>query len=164
MQVNLVLFKKNGGTRTFELPQTVTVIGRQQHCDLCVPLEVVSRKHCEISQDGDVLRVRDLNSRNGTLLNGKKVAEAVLSAGDKLQIGPVTFGVQIDGQPETFSASESDIRRAPEGLDDTAKLADAEEVLMEGVETLSSGTDEMEDDDEGFFDDLLDGMEDDSKK
>ena len=79
-------------------------------------------------------------------------------------MGPGNFGVQIDGQPETFSASESDIRRAPEGLDDTAKLADAEEVLMEGVETLSSGTNEMEDDDEGFFDALLDGMEDDSKK
>jgi pSer/pThr/pTyr-binding forkhead associated (FHA) protein len=154
MNVNLVLFKKNGSTKAFPLPQTVTVIGRQQHCDLCIPLMVVSRKHCEISQDGGVLRVRDLGSRNGVLVNGKKVAESVLKAGDKLQVGPVSLAVQIDGQPAQFAASDSDIRRTPANLDDTA-VQDEENALIGGGETE---TDDGEDDVE-FFDNLLDGLE-----
>ena len=96
MNGNLVLLKTNGTTKTFPLTGGVTVVGRQQECDLCVPLMVVSRKHCEINADGGVLRVRDLGSRNGTLVNGKKIAEAVLNPGDTLQIGPVSFAVQID--------------------------------------------------------------------
>jgi pSer/pThr/pTyr-binding forkhead associated (FHA) protein len=96
MNANLVLLKTNGTTRTFPLPGNVTVVGRQQECDLCIPLMVVSRRHCEINQDGGVLRVRDLGSRNGTLVNGKKIADAVLNPGDTLQIGPVSLAVQID--------------------------------------------------------------------
>ncbi len=96
MNANLVLLKTNGTTKTFPLPGSATVVGRQQECDLCIPLMVVSRKHCEINEDGGVLRVRDLGSRNGTLVNGKKIAEAVLNSGDTLQIGPVSFAVQID--------------------------------------------------------------------
>lgn len=96
MNVNLVLLKTKGTTKIFPLTGGVTVVGRQQECDLCVPLMVVSRKHCEINEDGGVLRVRDLGSRNGTLVNGKKIAEAVLNSGDTLQVGPVSFAVQID--------------------------------------------------------------------
>lgn len=96
MNASLVLLKTNGTTKSFPLPGGVTVVGRQQECDLCIPLMVVSRKHCEINQDGGVLRVRDLGSRNGTLVNGKKIADAVLNPGDTLQIGPVSLAVQVD--------------------------------------------------------------------
>ena len=99
MEANLILLKTNGTTKTFPLPGSVTVVGRQQQCDLCIPLMVVSRKHCEINHDGGVLRVRDLGSRNGTLVNGKKVADAVLNSGDTLHIGPVSFAIQLDGVP-----------------------------------------------------------------
>ncbi len=99
MNANLVLLKTNGTTKTFPLPGSVTVVGRQQECDLCIPLMVVSRKHCEINHDGGVLRVRDLGSRNGTLVNGKKIADAVLNPGDTLHIGPVAFAIQVDGMP-----------------------------------------------------------------
>ena len=97
MNANLVLLKTNGTTKAFPLPGNVTVVGRQQECDLCIPLMVVSRRHCELNQDGGVLRVRDLSSRNGTLVNGKKIADAVLNPGDTLQVGPVSFVVQIAG-------------------------------------------------------------------
>ena len=96
MNASLVLLKTNGTTKTFPLPGNVTVVGRQQKCDLCIPLMVVSRRHCEINQDGGVLRVRDLGSRNGTLVNGKKITDAVLNPGDTLQIGPVSLAVRID--------------------------------------------------------------------
>jgi len=107
MNVNLTLFKKNGSTRGFALPSSVTTIGRRQECDLCIPLMVISRKHCEINQDQGQLRIRDLGSRNGTFLNGHKIDEAVLDPGDKIQVGPLTFIIQIDNQPAELPTADA---------------------------------------------------------
>jgi len=100
MEVNLILFKKDGSTRTFHLPSTVTTIGRRKDCDLCVPLMSVSRRHCELNLDQGRLSIRDLGSKNGTFLNGIRVSESMVKPGDVLKIGTLYFGVQIDGIPE----------------------------------------------------------------
>ncbi len=165
MDINLVLFKKNGTTKTFPLSASVTVVGRQQQCDLCIPLMVISRKHCEINSDGGVLRVRDLGSRNGTLVNGKKIADAVLNPGDSFQIGPLSFGVQVDGVPAELtppapaeSSSEpplAEVEYHPgDGIGDLAEVEDIqamEEVgtvgdddILEIMETLAENADEDE--------------------
>ncbi|MBN1393283.1 MAG: FHA domain-containing protein [Sedimentisphaerales bacterium] len=106
MDVNLVLLKKNGSHKTFPLPGSVTVIGRRHSCDLCIPLISVSRKHCQFNRDSGVLKIRDLESSNGTYLNGKRINEAVVKAGDSIKIGPLTFIIQIDGQPQKFAEPE----------------------------------------------------------
>jgi len=103
MKANLVRFTRGGLVKSLELPNTVTVIGRRSDCDLRIPLPSVSRRHCQISTDNDVLTVRDLGSKNGILVNGRDVKEAQLNAGDALQIGPLTFIIQIDGKPENPS-------------------------------------------------------------
>jgi predicted component of type VI protein secretion system len=79
-----------------------------------IPLGEISRKHCRIIRDGDTLRLEDLGSSNGTFHNGRRVQEAVLEPGDTVQVGPVSFVVQIDGvpaddeiQPHTKSAAAS---------------------------------------------------------
>lgn len=102
MQVNLVLLRKDGTTSRFELPSTVTSIGRRQDCDFCIPLTVVSRRHCEINQDSGKITIRDLKSRNGTFVNGEPIEEALVKAGDVLRIGPVEFVVQVDETPANF--------------------------------------------------------------
>jgi pSer/pThr/pTyr-binding forkhead associated (FHA) protein len=99
MQVNLFLLKKDGTIQDFPLPSTVTLIGRRQECDLCIPLSVVSRKHCEISINQNKLMIRDLHSKNGTFINGQQVEDAHLNPGDQISFGAVTFVVQIDGTP-----------------------------------------------------------------
>lgn len=106
MKVMLYLLKKTGDAKPFQLPSHVTLIGRRQDCDLCIPLSVVSRKHCELNMDQNRLMIRDLGSRNGTFVNGQKVEEARLNPGDQVQVGPVTFIVQIDGQPEQIAGIE----------------------------------------------------------
>ena len=116
MDVNLVLFKKNGSTRSFRLPSSVTIIGRRQECDLCIPLMIVSRRHCQLDQDRGHLKIRDLGSRNGTFINGQRVDQAVLNPGDKVQVGPLTFGVQIDQKPAELSTPDSVILRPPKHL------------------------------------------------
>jgi pSer/pThr/pTyr-binding forkhead associated (FHA) protein len=100
MDVNLVLFKKDGSQKTFTLPDNTTLIGRRHDCDLCIPLKTVSRRHCELNQNKETVNIRDLSSRAGTFLNGKKIDETTVKAGDYIRIGPLTFLLQINGQPE----------------------------------------------------------------
>jgi pSer/pThr/pTyr-binding forkhead associated (FHA) protein len=121
MQAVLVMFRNDGERRSFSISREMTVIGRRQDCDLMIPLGEISRKHCRIIRDGDSLRLEDLGSSNGTFHNGRRVQEAVLSAGDTIQVGPVAFVVQLDGQPE-----EEDMRPHTGGagaaLDDDDEL------------------------------------------
>ena len=113
MDVNLVLFKKNGSRKIFPLPSSVTVIGRRHDCDLWVPLASVSKRHCQLNCSDGVLIIRDLGSRNGTFLNGKAVDEAAIKAGDSIKVGPLVFVFQIDGQPETIVQAGSVTRSLP---------------------------------------------------
>jgi len=73
MDVNLILFKKDGSQKSFALPSSLTVVGRRHDCDLCIPLMDVSKRHCQLDQNSETLEVRDLGSRNGTFLNGRRV-------------------------------------------------------------------------------------------
>jgi pSer/pThr/pTyr-binding forkhead associated (FHA) protein len=99
VDANLILFKKDGSTKSFVLPSSITVIGRRHDCDLCVPLMVVSRRHCQLSQNNETVKIRDLDSKSGTYLNGNRISEATVKAGDYITIGPLTFLLQIDGEP-----------------------------------------------------------------
>jgi pSer/pThr/pTyr-binding forkhead associated (FHA) protein len=102
MDVELVLFKKGGSQKSFSLPDSTTVIGRRGDCDLCIPLKTVSRRHCQLNQDKETINIRDLGSRSGTFLNGKRIDEAAVKAGDYIRIGPLIFGLQINGRPENI--------------------------------------------------------------
>lgn len=73
--------------RVVVLSRPVTVVGRGADADLRLPDTGVSRAHAELRVEGDVVRVVDLQSTNGTLVNGRRVHEAVLSDGDRLDIG-----------------------------------------------------------------------------
>jgi pSer/pThr/pTyr-binding forkhead associated (FHA) protein len=102
MDVNLVLLKKDGSQKSFSLPDNTTVIGRRHDCDLCIPLKSVSRRHCQLNQNNETINIRDLGSRSGTFLNSKRIDEAAVKAGDYIKIGPLIFGLQINGRPEKF--------------------------------------------------------------
>jgi pSer/pThr/pTyr-binding forkhead associated (FHA) protein len=99
MQAVLVMFRNDGERRSFSITREITVIGRRQDCDLMIPLGEISRKHCRIIRDEDALRLEDLGSSNGTFHNGRRVQESVLAAGDTVQVGPVSFVVQVNGVP-----------------------------------------------------------------
>ena len=110
MNVSLIFQKKNGSKKILPIRNKATILGRRPDCDLCIPLQVVSRRHCQLSQETNALKIRDLQSSNGTFINGSKVqTEAQAKPGDRIQIGPLTFTVQIDGQPAAVSASDTAI-------------------------------------------------------
>jgi hypothetical protein len=67
--------------------ETVT-LGRSRDCDVVVGEETVSRHHAELRHSGDdAWIVRDLDSTNGTWLNGSRVHEARVCGGDVLWLG-----------------------------------------------------------------------------
>ena len=133
MQAVLVMFRSDGERRSFSIARDMTVIGRREDCDLRIPLGEVSRKHCRLIRDGDTLKLEDLGSSNGTFLNGSRVQEALLSPGDTIQVGPVVFVVQVDGEPP-----EEELR--PVSMDS----AQADEVMPLGDDALDEETPTVE--------------------
>ena len=146
MDVNLVLFKNNSGHKVFSLPDHVTVIGRRHDCDLRIPLSSVSRRHCQLSYNKETLKVRDLDSRNGTYINGKRIDETEAQPGDYLKIGPLTFLLQIDGKPEEISPPKEQEKKLPEEAEPFLETASDEDGFAE-LETDESDPflDELED-------------------
>jgi len=123
MDVALVLFKKDGSHKVFPLPSSITVIGRRGDCDLRIPLMAVSRRHCQLSQNEDTMKIRDLGSRNGTYLNDERIDEGTVRAGDYLRIGPLVFMLQIDGQPKKLVPPELTAKKQAKQEKPAAKAA-----------------------------------------
>jgi ABC transport system ATP-binding/permease protein len=72
------------------LPGGVRTLGRAAGADFIVDAALVSRVHCRLTAlPGGQLEVRDLESTNGTFVNGTRVDVARLASGDKLQVGRV---------------------------------------------------------------------------
>ncbi|MCT9819443.1 DUF3662 and FHA domain-containing protein [Microbacterium sp. W1N] len=74
------------GTR-HPLVKSRTVIGRGSDADITIADAGTSRRHVEILWDGERAMVRDMNSTNGTKLNGTKVSEAALPPDSVVTIG-----------------------------------------------------------------------------
>jgi pSer/pThr/pTyr-binding forkhead associated (FHA) protein len=79
---------------TFRIePGSMKTIGRSTGAELMVDAALVSRLHCQLTATADSLKVKDLNSTNGTFVNGKRVQTAVLKHGDRLSVGRVQLVV-----------------------------------------------------------------------
>ena len=75
------------------LPGKVRTIGRAAGADFIVDAGMVSRVHCRLAAAATEVEVTDLDSTNGTYVNGVRVAQAQLKDGDQLGVGRVTFRV-----------------------------------------------------------------------
>ena len=91
-----VIGGKHAG-QVIPLNQKKFLIGREQDCQLRPNSELVSRHHCIFSVDDFSVRVRDLGSTNGTLVNGERIRkEVVLQPGDRVVVGSLEFEVTIN--------------------------------------------------------------------
>jgi ABC transport system ATP-binding/permease protein len=73
----------------------VKTLGRTARADFIVTAAMVSRLHCRLTADrSDQLVVEDLDSTNGTLVNGRRVKRSLLRAGDRLKVGRIEFVIQ----------------------------------------------------------------------
>ena len=70
------------------------LLGRSSECDVLIDDDAVSRRHAEIAVRAGECRIRDLDSCNGTLLNGRLIEQANLRRGDILVVGETTMRVR----------------------------------------------------------------------
>jgi len=85
------LERVNGSSAPIIIEKSPFTLGRNESCDYQVPSTRVSREHATITKDGKHYRIKDLGSTNGTLVNGKKVGEALLNDGDLLTFADAEF-------------------------------------------------------------------------
>jgi pSer/pThr/pTyr-binding forkhead associated (FHA) protein len=84
------------GYPTIRLAKTLTLVGRQEQCDVRINSSRISRCHCCLVLEGGNLSVRDLNSTNGIRVNGQPVESSPLRHGDLLMISHLSYRVSLD--------------------------------------------------------------------
>ena len=107
------------------LDKPILLLGRHPECDIQIDSRKISRRHCCIAQVHDYLVVRDLGSTNGERINGARVVEGRLAAGDELTLGSHRYRVSWESaapapRPAVAAAGKAAPHRATivEGADD----------------------------------------------
>ncbi len=97
-QVRLAFYQKNKRVWSKQLSGSQATLGRGQGCTVRIPSADVSRLHCRLRMEADgLVRVEDLESVNGTLINGTQIhGLEIVHPGDRLSLGPVTFVVEYE--------------------------------------------------------------------
>jgi diguanylate cyclase (GGDEF)-like protein len=83
----------------YDLTATL-LVGRGDECDVVLRTDSVSRKHCLFERTADGIRVKDLESTNGTYVNDVAVGQAGLRHGDLIKIGDTIFKYLAAGNVE----------------------------------------------------------------
>jgi len=97
MQVRLRVMRGAHAGREIAVTVPEFLIGRGEECHLRPRSEAVSRRHCEIKIESNQIRISDLKSKNGTLVNGQPIeGTLVLQPGDQIQVGPLEFQLVVD--------------------------------------------------------------------
>ena len=86
--------------KSYVLEDRRAVLGRSKECDVQVPDANVSRRHAELREEGGSWWLVDLDSTNGTELNGKRVQRAKLTDGDRIRLGELELVFSRERRPE----------------------------------------------------------------
>ncbi len=93
----LVVLSEGFSGRTYDLTAEKTTIGRVEDNAFPLTEASVSSHHCEVVLRGSELHVHDLDSTNGTFINGEQVKDGVLKVGQILRLGQVELRLDIEG-------------------------------------------------------------------
>jgi type II secretory ATPase GspE/PulE/Tfp pilus assembly ATPase PilB-like protein len=140
LQPAFLEIKDTKGTRQVPLDGGPLTIGRNFTNLLVLEEPMASRFHCVIEREGDTFYVRDLESRNGTFLNGKQIKDSDLKSGDVVSIGKTEMKLMISAP----KAARPHL--APKATDDAALselaglVSDADEEDPELADTITPST------------------------
>ena len=147
MQVLLKIIGGKHAGREIKISVAEFIIGRGENAHLRPGSDMVSRKHCAIKVADGKVTIKDLGSRNGSFVNGKRLTEAhVARSGDKIQIGNLQFELLID--PVKPSKKKPKVKSVVEAASRTA-TAGKKPSLDDSISDWL-----VSDDDESPFDDL----------
>jgi transcriptional regulator with GAF, ATPase, and Fis domain len=106
---------------TIALPEGAYSVGRHGSSSLQLEDHGVSRQHCVFTRSADDCELKDLDSRNGTFVNGAPIKSQKLDSGDEIRIG-ASLLVYLTGSQQVSSASDSNTRQLRN--EDSVYLAD----------------------------------------
>lgn len=135
----LVLLSQGLVGRTHELKVDKTTIGRVDDNTFPIAEASVSSHHCEILLKGTEVVVRDLNSTNGTFINGEKVTESVVKPGQILRMGQIEMRLETDA---TATPSPATGKKTPDNtavMQRGVSLTDLEAGAQRGFDTAAKG-------------------------
>ena len=98
----LLVLKGPERGREFEIKKSPFILGRDEKADVPLPLDSVSRRHAMISYKEGKYLIKDMDSTNGTIINGsflKRGKEIILNDKDKIGIGDVLIQFHSEIQP-----------------------------------------------------------------
>lgn len=124
----LVLLQEGNAT-PYGLDGETTVLGRAPECQIQLDSNMVSRRHAQVTREGNAYFVEDLGSGNGTFLNGKRITgKTPLKSEDRLKLGPILLRF------ETGTA----VRKPAEQMDQTINVEISGEDTVTIVESSES--------------------------
>ena len=132
-----LILRDDRGDHSFTLSLR-SVIGREQGVEIPVFGPAISRRHAEIARVGTLYWIRDLESSNGTFLNGKRIDSAILHDGDEIRIGPE---VLVFVNPEEEEELPGSLPDAEDTLSIITSI-DAVTVSARGTALPAAGVDE----------------------
>jgi len=87
-----------------EIPETGIILGKDESADLVITDPSVSGQHAQLRIEDGAWYIIDLNSTNGTVVNGNAIQAVPLKSGDIVEIGDTKFTFSADGSPEIEAA------------------------------------------------------------
>jgi pSer/pThr/pTyr-binding forkhead associated (FHA) protein len=127
----LVVLSEGLTGRSHELKVDKTTIGRLEDNSIHIPEQSVSSHHCEVLLKGSDIIVKDLDSTNGTYINGEKITEKVLKPGQILRLGNVEARLEVDGVPS--ASAPAGATPAAAGTTEKKKQDRSTSVIPRGV-------------------------------
>jgi pSer/pThr/pTyr-binding forkhead associated (FHA) protein len=95
----LVILSEGMTGRSHELKVDRTTIGRVEDNTFQIGEPSVSSHHCEVLLRGNDVIVRDLDSTNGSFINGEKITERLLKPGQTLRVGQIEMRLETEAPP-----------------------------------------------------------------
>ena len=131
--------------RSYELKVDKTTIGRVEDNTFQLAEASVSSHHCEVLLRGTDVVIKDLNSTNGTFINGEKISESVLKPGQTLRLGQIELSLETGDSTTALPAPGAPAAPAPASGSTTSsqrKQLDQTVVMKRGVslDDLEQGT------------------------
>jgi pSer/pThr/pTyr-binding forkhead associated (FHA) protein len=105
------------GSPPVDLVKDLTLVGRDEDCDVRLDHKSVSKLHCVLVKTDGLLLIRDMGSTNGTRVNGQRVRRAALLPNDTLAVANlrfrVMFGVELEKQEAAAAPAKGENKDVP---------------------------------------------------
>jgi pSer/pThr/pTyr-binding forkhead associated (FHA) protein len=100
------LVSADGGP-SLDLLKDMTLLGRDESCDVRLDHKSVSKLHCVVVKTDGLLLLRDLGSTNGTRVNGQRVRRAALLPNDTVAVANLKYVVKFGAELEKLEAEDA---------------------------------------------------------